>query len=223
MDTYRWDALSDARPFRDCKANNIMYDPSEMYPQGFHPIQMDRSRDFKARAKRYTRTQRPPRYHLIDFGLSRQYHSRNALDVPLCGGDKPEPEHRNVTRCNPFYKDIYYLGNLVRREFIQVVLATPIIIRHNNTDGLLYKKYRGFEFMQDLVDEMTHINPAMRPLIEDVVARFSHIRKCLNGFKLRSPLISKHKPSLFTIFSHAKQAVLSLQYIFSRKAAVPEP
>jgi hypothetical protein len=223
MDTYRWDALSDARPFRDCKANNIMYDPSEMYPQGFHPTQIDRRRDFKARAKRYTRTQRPPRYHLIDFGLSRQYHSRNALDVPLCGGDKPEPEHRNVTRCNPFYKDIYYLGNLVRREFIQVVLATPIIIRHNNTDGLLYKKYRGFEFMQDLVDEMTHINPAMRPLIEDVVARFSHIRKCLNGFKLRSPLISKHKPSLFTIFSHAKQAVLSLQYIFSRKAAVPEP
>ena len=115
-----------------------MCDPSEMYPQGFHPIQMDRSRDFKGRAERYTRTQRPPRYYLIDFGLSRQYLSRKALDVPLLGGDKSEPEHWNATRWNPFHKDIYCLGNLVRREFIQVVLVTPIITPHNNTDGLRY-------------------------------------------------------------------------------------
>jgi hypothetical protein len=77
--------------------------------------------------------------------------------------------------------------------------------------------------MQDLVDEMTHVNPAKRPLIEDVVAKFSYTRKSLSGFKLRSPLVSKQKPSLFTIFTRAKQALLTLQYIFSRKAAVPEP
>lgn len=75
--------------------------------------------------------------------------------------------------------------------------------------------------MQDLVDEMTHDNPATRPLIEDVTAKFSHIHKSLTGFKLRSPLVSKHKPSLFTIFSRAKHALLTLQYILSRKAAVP--
>jgi hypothetical protein len=40
--------------------------------------------------------------------------------------------------------------------------------------------------MQDLVNEMTHINPVKRPLIEDVVAKFSYIRKSLSGFKLRS-------------------------------------
>ena len=77
--------------------------------------------------------------------------------------------------------------------------------------------------MQNLVDEMTHINPAKRPLIEDVLAKFSHIRKSLSGFKLRSPLVSREKPSLFTIFSRAKQASLTVQYIFSRKAAIPEP
>jgi hypothetical protein len=117
--------------FRDSTANNIMFDPSEMYPQGFHPTQIDRRRDFKARAKRYTRTQRPPRYYLIDFGLSRQYLSRRALDVPLRGGDKSAPEHRNVTRCNPFYTDIYYLGNLVRQEFIKVKSAVPPIIAYH--------------------------------------------------------------------------------------------
>ena len=88
-------------------------------------MQMDRSRNFKGRAKGYTRTQRPPLYYLIDFGLSRQYRSRKALDVPRRGGDKSAPEHGNAARCNPFYTDIYYLGNLVRQEFIQVRWAMP--------------------------------------------------------------------------------------------------
>jgi len=109
--------------FRDCTVNNLMFDPSGMYPQGFHPSKMRRSRDFKGRAKRYTRTQRPPRYYLIDFGLSRQYLSRDVLEEPLRGGDKTAPEHQDGRLCNPFQTDIYYLGNLVRQEFIRVGLA----------------------------------------------------------------------------------------------------
>lgn len=85
------------------------------------------------------------------------------------------------------------------------------------------QKYDGFEFMQDLVNEMTHINPAKRPLIEDVVAKFSRIRESLSGFKLRSALTSKHEPSLFTMFRRAKQALLTAHYVFSRKAAIPDP
>jgi hypothetical protein len=76
--------------------------------------------------------------------------------------------------------------------------------------------------MQDLVNEMTHINPVKRPLIEDVVTKFSYIRRSLSEFKLRSPLTSKHKPSLFTIFRRAKQALRTLQYVLSCKAAIPE-
>ena len=77
--------------------------------------------------------------------------------------------------------------------------------------------------MQELIKEMTHINPMMRPSIEDVVAKFSYIRKSLSEFKLRSLLISKADRSLFTIFRGAKQALLTLQYILSRRAAIPEP
>ena len=76
--------------------------------------------------------------------------------------------------------------------------------------------------MQDLVDEMAQINPAKRPLIEDVVAIFSDIVKSVSGFKLRSPLVSKHRTGLFTTFRRAKQTLLNLQYIFSRKAAATE-
>jgi hypothetical protein len=102
-----------------------MLDPSGMYPNGFHPREVDRNRNFKGAAKAYTRTQRPPVYYFIDFGLSRQYISRDVMDEPLRGGDKSAPEHRSGLRCNPFRTDIYYIGNLVREEFMKVKRFLP--------------------------------------------------------------------------------------------------
>jgi hypothetical protein len=87
---------------------------------------------------------------------------------------------------------------------------------------LPFQKYDGFEFMQDLVDGMTDINPRRRPLIEDVVASFSHIRNSLSESKLRSPIVSKHKPYIFLVFFCAKQALLTLWCIFSCKAVIPK-
>jgi hypothetical protein len=97
-----------------------MLDPSQMYPNGFHPVKLDRNRNFKGKAASYTRTQRPPRYILIDFGLSRQYSSREVTDNPLRGGDKSAPEHQSHRPSNPFHTDIYYIGNLVREKFTMV-------------------------------------------------------------------------------------------------------
>jgi hypothetical protein len=100
-----------------------MLDPSRMYPQSFHPVDIGRSKDYRRSAKKYTRTRRPPRYFLIDFGHSRQYDPANGppLDQPLMGGDKSAPEHQDQTKlCNPFPTDVYYLGNLVREDYIQV-------------------------------------------------------------------------------------------------------
>ncbi|KAH9045898.1 kinase-like domain-containing protein [Lactarius deliciosus] len=187
---------------RDCTANNIMLDPSRMYPDGFHPTQINRRPDFRGRAKRHTRTGRPPRYYFIDFGLSREYDSRDAFDAPLRGGDRSAPEHRDGGPCNPFQTDIYYLGNLIREEFIQ--------------------KYHGFEFMNELVSEMTHSEPARRPLIEEVVVKFARIRESLSGFKLRSPMTSNKHPSLFTAFHYARQAIRSFYYVVSNKSAIPQ-
>lgn len=97
-----------------------MLDPSQMYPNGFHPVKNDKNKNFKGKATAYTRTQRPPRYILIDFGLSRQYLSREVTDNPLRGGDKSAPEHQSHQPSNPFHTDIYYIGNLVREKFTMV-------------------------------------------------------------------------------------------------------
>ena len=121
--------VSHATRRSDCTRANIMLDPSGMYPESFHPVAINRSKDFREKAKKYSRTRRPPRYLLIDFGLSRQYDPANGppLDEPLRGSDKSVPEHHDrVTPCNPFPTDIYYLGNLVRTQFAQVLLSTCI-------------------------------------------------------------------------------------------------
>ncbi|KAH9035561.1 hypothetical protein EDB85DRAFT_868892 [Lactarius pseudohatsudake] len=104
---------------RDCTVYNIMFDPSQMYPNGFHPVKINRNRNFEGTAKAHTRTQHPPRYYFINFGLSRQYTSRDATDEPLRGGDESAPELRSRRPCNPFQTDIYYIGNLIRQKFIK--------------------------------------------------------------------------------------------------------
>jgi len=188
---------------RDCTVNNIMFDPSKMYPNGYHPSQINRRRDFKGRAKRYTRTERPPRYYLIDFGLSRRYRSRNVVDEPLRGGDRTAPEHGRGGRCNPFPTDIYYIGNLVREQFLM--------------------KCNGFEFMQELVDAMTDESPEQRPTIEEVIERFDRIRDSLSSIKLRSFISVKKDPRLFTVFRHVRQLIRTARYVVLRKAAIPIP
>ena len=108
---------------RDCTSENIMLDPSKMYPKSFHPSEINLNRNFRGRAKRHTRTWRPSQYLLIDMGLSRQYDPADGppLEKPLRGGDKSAPEHKDLqTPCDPFPTDVYYLGNLVREQFMQV-------------------------------------------------------------------------------------------------------
>ena len=105
-----------------------MLDPTNMYPDSFHPVALGRSKDFRHKVKGYSRTRRPTKYLLIDFGLSRRYDPANGppLDEPLQGGDRSAPEHQDgKTPCNPFPTDVYYLGNLVRRHYIMVRIISP--------------------------------------------------------------------------------------------------
>ena len=195
-----------------------MLDPTGMYPKGFHPIQLNRRRDFRGRAKRFTRTLRPTRYYLIDFGLSRRYSSRRALDQPIRGGDKSAPEHRLRNLCNPFHTDIYYLGNLVRERFLKVRSVQALA---GYAAYAIHQVYNGFEFMTGLVNAMTDENPAERPTIETVISRFSYVRDSLSEFKLRSLITSKKDPRLFTTYRYVRQAVRTVQYIILQKDAVP--
>ena len=94
-----------------------------MFHDGFHAQKILRTRDMKGTAPFFTRTQRPTRYIIIDFGLSSRYlPSDVSLREPcLEGGDKTVPEFLKLQPFHDPYKtDIYYVGNLIRTEFIQV-------------------------------------------------------------------------------------------------------
>ncbi|KAJ7252088.1 hypothetical protein B0H12DRAFT_1202638 [Mycena haematopus] len=209
---------------RDCNAFNIMMDGSQMYPEGFHPRAPKKKRDFySGKAKFYTRTQRPPKYYLIDFGLSRRYETRDPppLEPPIFGGDKSVPEHRftlnGIPRlptdeivkeevppepCDPFPTDIYYLGNLIRLDFLQK-----------------RRKY-GFGFsMKALADDMLAEDPAQRPTIDEVVQRFTAIRNRLSSWKLRCRIVMANT---FPLPSRPlKHWYLRFGYILRRVPAIP--
>ena len=211
--------ITEGLRLRDHLEKNIMLDPSAMYPKGFHPVRINRGRDFKGSPPRYNRTQRPPRYYLIYSSLTRQYNTRNALDEPLPGGDRSAPEHWRLGRCNPFRTDIYYLGDLVREHFMEVnLLGLVCFVAYR-----AFQEYNGFEFMEGLVKSMTHEVPLVRLRIEEVVARFSHIRESLSAAKLRSPITSRRDPSIITAFRYTSQTIRTVRYIVSQKSAIPVP
>jgi hypothetical protein len=80
----------------------------------------------------------------------------------------------------------------------------------------------GFEFMISLVDAMTDEDPEKRPVIEDVISRFSRIRNSLSGFKLRSPITFKQDHSLITTLRYVCQTARTTQYLVCKKTAIPD-
>jgi hypothetical protein len=102
-----------------------MMDPRKLYPNGFHFVDIDYDYKRNRFARHWTRTERPPKYFLIDFGLSRFYDPKYGppLDLPVRGIDRTIPEiqgDKYNELCNPFATDIYYLGNMIKMEFVEV-------------------------------------------------------------------------------------------------------
>ena len=100
-----------------------MMDPASFYIDDFHPINPAMKRDYSGRARYRTRTSGPPKYFWIDFGLSRRYDPSmvEPKEVPIWGADKEVPEFQNSNKpCNPFPTDVVYVGNMIKKDFIDV-------------------------------------------------------------------------------------------------------
>lgn len=101
-----------------------MMDPSGLFIDPYHPSQASHKLDLSGFARHYTRTQRPVKYYLIDFGRSQKFDSNGdpPLVLPIPGGDKSVPEYYKMPLepCDPFATDVYYIGNFVRESFTEV-------------------------------------------------------------------------------------------------------
>ena len=102
-----------------------MIDGEPMFPRLWHPMTSFMKRYYSGLVTSYSRTERPPKYYYIDFGLSRKYNPDDGppLELPIFGGDKSVPEFQGEgydKPANPFHTDIYYLGSMIREGFLDV-------------------------------------------------------------------------------------------------------
>lgn len=104
-------------------------DPEPLFPDMYHPIKYHRTRDLSGKAKYRSRTERPTRYYLTDFGLSRKYATDDLSpqEYPIIGGDQSVPEFqgdKEFEPSNPFPTDVYYAGNLIRKHYLNVRITS---------------------------------------------------------------------------------------------------
>ncbi|KII88223.1 hypothetical protein PLICRDRAFT_175846 [Plicaturopsis crispa FD-325 SS-3] len=146
---------------RDCAAINIMMDAAPLYPQGFHPIRRDYSRDAAYKLTPLSRIDNPVRYFFTDFGLSIKF-APNEPPFVLGdeGRDQEVPELSRDIPYNAFKLDVFVLGNLYRKSFVQ--------------------KFQNVDFLLPLVDAMTKHDPDQRPTASSAFKAFRHIHGNLN-------------------------------------------
>ncbi|KAG9308566.1 kinase-like domain-containing protein [Chiua virens] len=191
---------------RDCMNKNIMLDPTDLYPESFHPVAINLNKSYSGEAKHLTRTRRPPKYYFIDFGISRHYDPSDTdpKEIPIWGGDKEVPEFRNSNEPrDPFATDVFYIGNAIRMDFL--------------------RDKQGFEFMTPLVANMIQADPDKRPKMDEVVARFADIRHGLGQRKLRSRVVDVDEDLLERISRTTAHWKRRLRFIVTRVPAIPSP
>lgn len=95
-----------------------------MFPESWHPVAEHKARDFNGKAPHFTRTERPPKYYIIDFGNACVYDPQNPS--PIEGRTTEDgdtailgTQHSDDPR-DPFPSDVYSLGNVIREDFLKV-------------------------------------------------------------------------------------------------------
>lgn len=198
---------------RDCHAPNIMMNADAMYPGGFHPVAQDKSPNWKGRAKHFSRTKRPPRYYIIDFGISIRFPlsdaSPRARAVWGGDGDRPPEIQQQGAEYDPFPADVFYLGNIIKHHFTEG-RASPEV-----------KKKMGFTFLESLAADMTNSDPAKRPTMEEVVARYSEIREGLSSWKLRQRVVRCDEFFLARWYRNTHHWGKTLGYVIKRIPPIP--
>lgn len=201
---------------RDCNAENIMMDVTRLFPTPYHPLDTRMKRDWSGRVSHLTRTQRPVKYYLIDFGLSVRYApgAHRPPEPIVLGGDRSAPEFRMKDgvlpmECDPFPTDIYYIGNLLRTDFVEGRGYGP------------RPPKLGFEFLRPLMEDMVQDDPALRPTMDEVVRRFDEIIRGLSRRKLRSRVVKVDDDfDCFYAVTHWFRMIAS---IIRRREPIPSP
>ncbi|KAF8829573.1 hypothetical protein HHX47_DHR3000455 [Lentinula edodes] len=197
---------------RDCSLNNMAMEANSMFIRQYHPMAPKKRYDWNGRALHFSRTRRPPRYYLIDFGCSRMYDPSQPrpLEYSLKSGGYIPPEGLADMPCDPFATDVFFLGNLMRTSFLD---GDPVMRQPGVS---------GFEFLRPLVSDMVADDPSKRPTMDEVASRFSGIVGKLRWWKLRSRAVQKDE-FLSTPFRAVYHLFWTASMMLLLKPAIPSP
>ncbi|KAL5492968.1 hypothetical protein ACEPAI_4416 [Sanghuangporus weigelae] len=124
---------------RDCSELNIMMDADKMFPRGFHPTisVAEASPRIRLAKPRRRRDVSYVRYYYIDFGISVKFdHDDDDKRVfGVIGQDDEVPELSQTEPYDPFFVDVFILGNLFKKTFLE--------------------RYDNLDFLKPLINEMT--------------------------------------------------------------------
>lgn len=181
---------------RDCAVANIIMDDRPLYPKGHHPIRRNYSVDAIYELSPLARIDHPVRYYLIDFGISSHFPEGSSTYVTgLKGRYKEVPELSADVPYDAMKVDIFTLGNLYRKEFLQ--------------------KCHGLDFLLPLIEIMRQQQPERRPTAEVAFAIFEDISSCLNSsllrWRLRSRIESQSKRVLYDTVAVAREGIYHLK------------
>ncbi|KAI0643709.1 hypothetical protein C8Q79DRAFT_1120660 [Trametes meyenii] len=163
----------------DCAFKNIMMDATQLYPQGFHPVQTENLPDISGPAPVLPRSSVSLRYFFLDFGISTRFPAGSeAAERRVLGRDGLErsvPELSDTVPYDPFQVDIYILGALFKQ-----IMIDPF----SNSDVLA-----------PLVRKMMDRNPTLRPNAAAVLEEWESLRARLPK-SLRSWRVKPRNESL---------------------------
>ncbi|KAH6884706.1 hypothetical protein BKA70DRAFT_137394 [Coprinopsis sp. MPI-PUGE-AT-0042] len=202
---------------RDVKGDNILMDSKALGIVDFNFNRPRMHRDGLNPIKpKYRRTQKWPRYHIIDFGFSSQYAPEEMppSEAPLPASDRSLPElDAPDSRFNPFPSDVYYIGNWIRIDLID-----------GNPTNSLRPGFKTLDFLRPLIDDMTRREPTQRVTVDEALHRLDGIVAKLPTTMLRSQLeentvLGDSTSTLITrSFAHWRRRLL---YIVQRKPPIP--
>jgi hypothetical protein len=199
-----------------------MYDPTLCYPEGFHPVMTKMNRCFTSEAFHYSRAEKPVTYYFTDFRTAKRYHTHptpptahhrtqqgtrtkrrqkfvgesRVRDYPLRWGNNFAPEFRRPEKkCDPFKLDIYLLGVVISRRFLEVrdsffALKVEDITSLNPR---IHRRYRGFEWLRPLIDDMCREDPKLRISAAEAYVRFLWLSASVDSADMDDKLISARK------------------------------
>lgn len=160
-------------------------DASPIFPNGHHPVRRSATPDGIREAHPLPRIDHPVKYYFIDFGISTRFAlGEPPLVVGAKGRDKELPELSRDIPYNAMQADIFILGNMYKKDLLQVSADAVVIVQHSYT-VISAQRYHGLDFLAPLISSMTDRVPSQRPTAPNALSQFNIIRSSLNTLSSR--------------------------------------